>query len=104
MHRVRQPCFINAPCKINKGKRGGTLSVGIGVRKKKKGCTRNACASFVAAYIRIVSLLNDSRMRLYSDIRQFSRRTRWIVAGQVNSGQRPHTLPPLPPNFPHLFF
>lgn len=101
MHRVRQPCFINAPCKINKGKRGGTLSVGIGVRKKKKGCTRNA--SFVAAYIRIVSLLNDSRMRLYSDIRQFSRRTRWIVAGQVNSGQRPHTLPPLPPNFPHLF-
>lgn len=26
----------------------------------------------------------------YSDIRQFSRRTRWIVAGQVNSGRRPH--------------
>lgn len=63
MHRC-EPCFINAPCKINKGKRGGTLSVGIYVQKKKAAGNVSQCVSFVAAYIRIVSLLNDSRMRL----------------------------------------
>lgn len=56
----------------------------------EKSDVRNVCVFRVAAYIRIVSLLDEIRAWDYSDIRQFSRRTRWIVAGQVNSGQRPH--------------